>query len=270
MDATDYEIEPSICMTIGLSKGAIDYYINSVGIKQASKIIDKVWELSTERNEYDRIMSEIDLHYNPISNNFYILNDMDEIIVDNLSINNNNLDKVYNFCQHVNNNFDISSAHVFTLTNNNKFVIVKNYNDIYEPLGECKEAYLLSNKLNNYRLKSVFIKNDGYISIYGYYSFDYFYQTKIDNVLEYNTVKLYEYEDEDDNEINILFFKLKNGRYDLVDVESEIVRHSLKPYDESDPFKIYDGYFLFYDENNILHMYDPEFGLNIEDIDDEE
>lgn len=219
MDATDTPIESPIYDTIGFGYSILDYYKENLSSDNFNKLVETKIEVNSNDN------GEILMYCTTPYINYYYLYDesYDTLVADRL--------------KRVDPDYITNSLHL------NRYVVIENLYGYYtlvtlnsEGCHEKISDNLISvdkvDKLfgtsfddtdNNYMY---LVDKEGVMEIYNSDVGYVFYKENVSNIIDKGSM----YND-------VLWFKKKNGLYDIVDVNYDNSLYNLKPIDESEPLK---------------------------------
>jgi hypothetical protein len=219
MDATDTPIESPVYDTIGFGYSILDYYKENLSSDHFNKLVETKIEVNSNDN------GEILMYCTTPYINYYYLYDesYDTLVADRL--------------KRVDPDYITNSLHL------NRYVVIENLYGYYtlvtlnsEGCHEKISDNLISvdkvDKLfgtsfddtdNNYMY---LVDKEGIMEIYNSDVGYVFYKENVSNIIDKGSM----YND-------VLWFKKKNGLYDIVDVNYDNSLYNLRPIDESEPLK---------------------------------
>ena len=219
MDATDTPIESPIYDTIGFGYSILDYYKENLSSDNFNKLVETKIEVNSNDN------GEILMYCTTPYINYYYLYDesYDNLVADRL--------------KKVDPDYITNSLHL------NRYVIIENLYGYYtlvtlnsegchEKIGDnfisvSKVDDLFGTSFddtdNNYMY---LVDKEGMMDIYNSDVGYVFYKENVSNIIDKGSM----YND-------VLWFKKKNGLYDIVDVNYDNSLYNLRPIDESEPLK---------------------------------
>ena len=219
MDATDTPIESPVYDTIGFGYSILDYYKENLSSDNFNKLVETKIEVNSNDN------GEILMYCTTPYINYYYLYDESygTLVADRL--------------KRVDPDYITNSLHL------NRYVIIENFYGYYtlvtlnsegchEKIGDnfisvSKVDDLFGTSFddtdNNYMY---LVDKEGMMEIYNSDVGYVFYKENVSNIIDKGSM----YND-------VLWFKKKNGLYDIVDVNYDNSLYNLKPIDESEPLK---------------------------------
>jgi hypothetical protein len=219
MDATDTPIESPIYDTIGFGYSILDYYKENLSSDNFNKLVETKIEVNSNDN------GEILMYCTTPYINYYYLYDesYDNLVADRL--------------KRVDPDYITNSLHL------NRYVVIENLYGYYtlvtfnsegchEKIGDnfisvSKVDDLFGTSFddtdNNYMY---LVDKEGNMEIYNSDVGYVFYKENVSDIIDKGSM----YND-------VLWFKKKNGLYDIVDVNYDNSLYNLKPIDESEPLK---------------------------------
>ena len=219
MDATDTPIESPVYDTIGFGYSILDYYKENLSSDNFNKLVETKIEVNSNDN------GEILMYCTTPYINYYYLYDESygTLVADRL--------------KRVDPDYITNSLHL------NRYVIIENFYGYYtlvtlnsegchEKIGDnfisvSKVDDLFGTSFddtdNNYMY---LVDKEGIMEIYNSDVGYVFYKENVSNIIDKGSM----YND-------VLWFKKKNGLYDIVDVNYDNSLYNLKPIDESEPLK---------------------------------
>lgn len=219
MDATDTPIESPVYDTIGFGYSILDYYKENLSSDNFNKLVETKIEVNSNDN------GEILMYCTTPYINYYYLYDESygTLVADRL--------------KRVDPDYITNSLHL------NRYVIIENFYGYYtlvtlnsegchEKIGDnfisvSKVDELFGTSFddtdNNYMY---LVDKEGIMEIYNSDVGYVFYKENVSNIIDKGSM----YND-------VLWFKKKNGLYDIVDVNYDNSLYNLRPIDESEPLK---------------------------------
>ena len=219
MDATDTPIESPVYDTIGFGYSILDYYKENLSSDNFNKLVETKIEVNSNDN------CEILMYCTTPYINYYYLYDESygTLVADRL--------------KRVDPDYITNSLHL------NRYVIIENFYGYYtlvtlnsegchEKIGDnfisvSKVDELFGTSFddtdNNYMY---LVDKEGIMEIYNSDVGYVFYKENVSNIIDKGSM----YND-------VLWFKKKNGLYDIVDVNYDNSLYNLRPIDESEPLK---------------------------------
>ena len=245
MDATDSGINTPIYSTIGFTDNVLNFYNERVGEKGYRKLVETKEEVYATDSGYMLMLCT-----NPFIDSYYLWDEYsEEVVADQLLLPRGGADEITNsISDHdfilLKNKYGYKT--MVALTDNGCFEkISDNYIDV-DPLDYAIDGVYLDEPCMVYT-----IDREGYMEIYNFkngYNLYKIHANKIKQrgVIDYGSV---------------IFFKLSNGTYDLLDYYSGESLSRLRPINELAPFKRYD------EDDRFIRMYDGDTLIRI-DLDD--
>lgn len=219
MDATDTPIESPIYDTIGFGYSILDYYKENLSSDNFNKLVETKIEVNSNDN------GEILMYCTTPYINYYYLYDesYDTLVADRL--------------KRVDPDYITNSLHL------NRYVVIENLYGYYT-------LVTLNSEGCHEKISDNLISVDKVDKLFGT-SFDdtdnnYMYLVDKEGIMEiYNSDVGYVFYKENVSDIidkgsmynDVLWFKKKNGLYDIVDVNYDNSLYNLRPIDESEPLK---------------------------------
>lgn len=219
MDATDTPIESPIYDTIGFGYSILDYYKENLSSDKFNKLVETKIEVNSNDN------GEILMYCTTPYINYYYLYDesYDTLVADRL--------------KRVDPDYITNSLHL------NRYVVIENLYGYYT-------LVTLNSEGCHEKISDNLISVDKVDKLFGT-SFDdtdnnYMYLVDKEGIMEiYNSDVGYVFYKENVSDIidkgsmynDVLWFKKKNGLYDIVDVNYDNSLYNLRPIDESEPLK---------------------------------
>lgn len=219
MDATDTPIESPVYDTIGFGYSILDYYKENLSSDKFNKLVETKIEVNSNDN------GEILMYCTTPYINYYYLYDesYDNLVADRL--------------KRVDPDYITNSLHL------NRYVVIENLYGYYTLVTFNSEGYhekIGDNYISVSKVDDLFgtsfddtdnnymylVDKEGIMEIYNSDVGYVFYKKNVSDIIDKGSM----YND-------VLWFKKKNGLYDIVDVNYDNSLYNLKPIDESEPLK---------------------------------
>ena len=219
MDATDTPIESPIYDTIGFGYSILDYYKENLSSDNFNKLVETKIEVNSNDN------GEILMYCTTPYINYYYLYDesYDNLVADRL--------------KRVDPDYITNSLHL------NRYVVIENLYGYYTLVtlnSEGCHEKISDNLISVSKVDELFgtsfddtdnnymylVDKEGIMEIYNSDVGYVFYKHNVSDIIDKGSM----YND-------VLWFKKKNGLYDIVDVNCDNSLYNLKPIDESEPLK---------------------------------
>ena len=219
MDATDTPIESPIYDTIGFGYSILDYYKENLSSDNFNKLVETKIEVNSNDN------GEILMYCTTPYINYYYLYDesYDNLVADRLK----KVDPDYiTNSLHLNRYVVIENLYgYYTLVTLNSEGCHEKIGDNFISVSKVDDLFGTSfdDTDNNYMY---LVDKEGMMEIYNSDVGYVFYKENVSNIIDKGSM----YND-------VLWFKKKNGLYDIVDVNYDNSLYNLKPIDESEPLK---------------------------------
>lgn len=219
MDATDTPIESPVYDTIGFGYSILDYYKENLSSDNFNKLVETKIEVNSNDN------GEILMYCTTPYINYYYLYDesYDTLVADRL--------------KRVDPDYITNSLHL------NRYVVIENLYGYYTLVTLNSEG--CHEKISD-NLISVSKVDDLFGTSFDDTDNNYMYLVDKEGIMEiYNSDVGYVFYKENVSDIidkgsmynDVLWFKKKNGLYDIVDVNYDNSLYNLRPIDESEPLK---------------------------------
>ena len=219
MDATDTPIESPIYDTIGFGYSILDYYKENLSSDNFNKLVETKIEVNSNDN------GEILMYCTTPYINYYYLYDesYDNLVADRLK----KVDPDYiTNSLHLNRYVVIENLYgYYTLVTLNSEGCHEKIGDNFISVSKVDDLFGTSfdDTDNNYMY---LVDKEGMMEIYNSDVGYVFYKENVSNIIDKGSM----YND-------VLWFKKKNGLYDIVDVNYDNSLYNLRPIDESEPLK---------------------------------
>ena len=219
MDATDTPIESPVYDTIGFGYSILDYYKENLSSDNFNKLVETKIEVNSNDN------GEILMYCTTPYINYYYLYDesYDNLVADRLK----KVDPDYiTNSLHLNRYVVIENLYgYYTLVTLNSEGCHEKIGDNFISVSKVDDLFGTSfdDTDNNYMY---LVDKEGMMEIYNSDVGYVFYKENVSNIIDKGSM----YND-------VLWFKKKNGLYDIVDVNYDNSLYNLKPIDESEPLK---------------------------------
>lgn len=219
MDATDTPIESPIYDTIGFGYSILDYYKENLSSEHFNKLVETKIEVNSNDN------GEILMYCTTPYINYYYLYDesYDTLVADRL--------------KRVDPDYITNSLHL------NRYVVIENLYGYYTLVtlnSEGCHEKISDNLISVSKVDELFgtsfddtdnnymylVDKEGIMEIYNSDVGYVFYKENVSDIIDKGSM----YND-------VLWFKKKNGLYDIVDVNYDNSLYNLRPIDESEPLK---------------------------------
>ena len=219
MDATDTPIESPVYDTIGFGYSILDYYKENLSSDNFNKLVETKIEVNSNDN------GEILMYCTTPYINYYYLYDesYDNLVADRLK----KVDPDYiTNSLHLNRYVVIENLYgYYTLVTLNSEGCHEKIGDNFISVSKVDDLFGTSfdDTDNNYMY---LVDKEGMMEIYNSDVGYVFYKENVSNIIDKGSM----YND-------VLWFKKKNGLYDIVDVNYDNSLYNLRPIDESEPLK---------------------------------
>jgi hypothetical protein len=219
MDATDTPIESPVYDTIGFGYSILNYYKENLSSDKFNKLVETKIEVNSNDN------GEILMYCTTPYINYYYLYDesYDNLVADRL--------------KRVDPDYITNSLHL------NRYVVIENLYGYYTLVtlnSEGCHEKISDNLISVDKVDNLFgtsfddtdnnymylVDKEGIMEIYNSDVGYVFYKENVSNIIDKGSM----YND-------VLWFKKKNGLYDIVDVNYDNSLYNLRPIDESEPLK---------------------------------
>lgn len=246
MDATDSGINTPIYSTIGFTDNVLNFYNERVGENGYRKLVETKEEVYATDSGYMLMLCT-----NPFIDTYYLWDEYsEEVVADQLFLPRGGADEITNsISDHdfilLKNKYGYKT--MVALTSNGYFEKISDHYIDVDPLDYVIDGVYMDEPCLVYT-----IDREGYMEIYNFKSGYNLYKIHANKIKGRGVM----------NYGSVIYFRLSNGTYDLLDYFSGECLSGLRPINELSPFK--------YDEEDerFIYMYDSEGNLLKIDLDD--